>query len=239
MYVPRHPGPNADRRTMGIREVEFVNPESISETLKCPVCFEVFEDPVFCGGRPCQHVFCRTCVEQSMVAESSHSQSACEETTGRTGHCPTCRARIGVEDLQPHQALNSLLDELPVRCRRGCGWTGRRDALPSHESPGPNQCVLLRLESAQAEVAYLSEAGGHLRDRDVRIAQLEARVAEQDRQVVDYGRQLVAKEIRIQELEGLLSQREQDLTQKDLEIAILRQGGDGEKGAVAAPELWL
>ena len=85
---------------MGIREVEFVNPESISETLKCPaprlaasmrhmdkaqpavetyfheVCFEVFEDPVFCGGRPCQHVFCRTCVEQSMVAESSHSQSA-------------------------------------------------------------------------------------------------------------------------------------------------------------------
>lgn len=110
-------------------------------------------------------------------------------------------------------------------------------ALP--RVPGPNQCVLLRLDAAQAEVAYLSEAGGHLRDRDVRIAQLEARVAEQDRQVVDYGRQLVAKEIRIQELEGLLSQREQDLTQKDLEIAILRQGGDGEKGAVAAPELWL
>eukprot|EP00439_Symbiodinium_sp_Y106_P056261 s5157_g7.t2 len=212
--------------------VEFVNPESISETLKCPVCFEVFEDPVFCGGRPCQHVFCRTCVEQSMVAESSHSQSAQapEETMGRTGHCPTCRARIGVEDggqvkyLQEKpckKALNSLLDELPVRCRRGCGWTGRRDALPSHESPGPNQCVLLRLDAAQA--------GGHLRDRDVRIAQLEARVAEQDRQVVDYGRQLVAKEIRIQELEGLLSQREQDLTQTPSE------NGVGFRDSEAAP----
>ena len=34
----------------------------------------------------------------------------------------------------------------------------------------------------QAEIAFLSEAGHHLRDRDQRIAQLEARVAEQDQQ---------------------------------------------------------
>ncbi len=40
------------------------------------VCFEVFDDPVFCGGRPCQHVFCRACVEQCLVAESSSQDAA-------------------------------------------------------------------------------------------------------------------------------------------------------------------
>ncbi|CAK9097728.1 RING finger protein nhl-1 [Durusdinium trenchii] len=99
-------------------------------------------------------------------------------------------------DLHPHQALRSLLDELPVSCPRGCGWTGRRDALKAHQAPGPGQCIRMRLEAAQAEIAFLSEAGHHLRDRDQRIAQLEARVAEQDQQVVDFGRQLLAKEVR-------------------------------------------
>eukprot|EP00434_Breviolum_minutum_P028385 symbB.v1.2.025109.t1/scaffold2418.1/size79643/2 len=146
-----------------------------------------------------------------------------------------------LEDLHPHQALRSLLDELPCSCRHGCGWTGRRDALAAHEAPGSTQCIVMRLEAAQAdgklveefgrsgggwafeaEVAFLSEAGSHLRDRDRRIAELEARVAQQDQQVVDFGRQLLAREVRIQELERSLEEQERNLTQKDVELALLR-----------------
>ncbi|CAJ1409345.1 unnamed protein product [Effrenium voratum] len=215
-------------------EAELLNPDAISDTLKCPVCFEVFADPVFCGGRPCQHVFCRCCVEQCLVAESDP-----DDRSERSGHCPTCRAEICVRDLHPHQALRSLLDELPVRCRRGCGWTGRRDALRAHESPGPSQCVFLRLEAAQAKIAYLSEAGHHLENRDARIAQLEVRVAEQDQQVVDFGRQLLAREVRIAELERHLEKQERELTQKDVELALLRARGIRAEDEKASPELWL
>lgn len=231
---------------MGIGEDDFVNPSTISDTLKCPVCFDVFEDPVFCGGHPCQHVFCRTCVEQAILAPaasgsaegsssrrgvsghdgigSEDEEMAFQESLGE-GHCPTCRAVIRVHLLQPHQAIRSMLDELPVKCRRACGWTGRRDALPAHESEGPAQCVFLRLEAAGAEIAFLSEAGQHLRDRDARIAELEARVAEQDYQVVDVGRQLLAREVRIQELEARVEEKERQLAQKDMELALVRRSG--------------
>ena len=141
---------------MGISEGEFLNPESISDTLKCPatwnafsvgkgmpnsniqklvrhfwlilvvptgyfepcgtcrwngfrwlitlhegswvrpfiqvakVCFEVFDDPVFCGGRPCQHVFCRACVEQCLVAESSSQDAASQPVFEPTSmHTPS------------------------------------------------------------------------------------------------------------------------------------------------------
>eukprot|EP00930_Biecheleria_cincta_P064927 TRINITY_DN50621_c0_g1_i1.p1 TRINITY_DN50621_c0_g1~~TRINITY_DN50621_c0_g1_i1.p1 ORF type:complete len:324 (+),score=57.98 TRINITY_DN50621_c0_g1_i1:129-1100(+) len=231
---------------MGLGEDAFVNPGAISETLKCPVCFDIFEDPVFCGGNPCQHVFCRTCVEQAILAPSTSADGstsrrggsghdgigsedeeiAFQESLGE-GNCPTCRAVIRVHLLQPHQAIRSMLDELPVKCRRACGWTGRRDALPAHESEGSEQCPLLRLEAAAAEVAFLSEAGQHLRDRDRRIAELELRVAEQDHQVVDVGRQLLAREVRIQELESRLEEQERQLAQKDMELALVRRSGLG------------
>eukprot|EP00913_Durusdinium_trenchii_P003611 g3341.t1 len=160
------------------------------------------------------HVFCRGCVEQCLVAESSLDSEEKSSSSSAVGHCPTCRAEMHLADLHPHQALRSLLDELPVSCPRGCGWTGRRDALKAHQAPGPGQCIRMRLEAAQAEIAFLSEAGHHLRDRDQRIAQLEARVAEQDQQVVDFGRQLLAKEVRIQDLERQLEEQERDLTQR-------------------------
>jgi len=144
-----------------------------------------------------------------------------------------------LEDLHPHQALRSLLDELPCSCRHGCGWTGRRDALAAHEAPGSTQCIVMRLEAAQAEVAFLNEAGSHLRDRDRRIAELEARVAQQDQQVVDFGRQLLAREVRIQELERSLEEQERNLTQKDVELALLRARSGRPEEERAGADLWL
>mmetsp|Transcript_56083 Transcript_56083/g.163864 ORF Transcript_56083/g.163864 Transcript_56083/m.163864 type:complete len:225 (+) Transcript_56083:159-833(+) len=174
---------------MGLTEDDLIDVAAISETLKCPVCFEVFDDPVFCGGRPCQHVFCRECVEKALE---------------QAEQCPTCRAELQRDDLQPHQAIRSLLDELPTRCPRGCGWTGRRDACAAHM----DTCPLARLEAASAELAQFADISRQLAERDSRIAELEARVAEQDAQVVGVSRQLVAREVRIQELEAYVAKQD-------------------------------
>mmetsp|Transcript_323 Transcript_323/g.1088 ORF Transcript_323/g.1088 Transcript_323/m.1088 type:complete len:242 (+) Transcript_323:158-883(+) len=174
---------------MGLKEDELLDPAAVSETLKCPVCFEVFEDPVFCGGRPCQHVFCRECVERALQ---------------QSEQCPTCRAEMQADDLHPHQVIRSLLDELPTICPRRCGWTGRRDARSAHD----DDCPLAKLEAASAELELLADVRGQLRERDARITELEARVAEQDAQVVQVSRQLVAREVRIQELEAHAAKQE-------------------------------
>jgi len=174
---------------MGLKEEDLLDAAAISETLKCPVCFEVFDDPVFCGGRPCQHVFCRECAEKALR---------------QTAQCPTCRAEVHGEDLQPHQAIRSLLDEMLTRCPRGCGWTGRRDARDAHV----DNCPLAKLEAASAKLAQFADVSRQLSERDSRIAELEARVAEQDVQVVGVSRQLVAREVRIQELEAHVAKQD-------------------------------
>lgn len=191
---------------MGLSEEELVAPLSVSETLKCPVCFDIFDDPVFCGGRPCQHVFCRACLEQALVA---------------SGQCPTCRADVEHEDLQPHQAIRNLLDEVVVRCERSCGWTGRRDARSAHA----DVCPVAALEAAKAELDGLSDIRGQLAARDVRIADLEKRVAEQDDHVVSVSRQLVAREVRIKELEARLASQELLLAERESEFDSLRSRG--------------
>mmetsp|Transcript_13540 Transcript_13540/g.37556 ORF Transcript_13540/g.37556 Transcript_13540/m.37556 type:complete len:245 (-) Transcript_13540:161-895(-) len=174
---------------MGLKEAELLDAGAVSETLKCPVCFEVFDDPVFCGGRPCQHVFCRECLQRALE---------------QTEQCPTCRAEVQRDELQPHQAIRSLLDELPVRCMRGCGWTGRRDARAAHAEV----CPVKRLEAANAELAQFADISRQLAERDMRIADLEARVAEQDIQVVNVSRELVEREVRIQELEKYVAKQD-------------------------------
>lgn len=196
---------------MGIKDDELLDPGAVSETLKCPVCFEVFDDPVFCGGRPCQHVFCRICVETAL--ENSE-------------HCPSCRGEMQLDDLQQHQVIRSLLDEVPVRCKRACGWTGRRDALAAHA----DECPVARCEAAKAELALFADVSKQMSDRDARIAALEVRVAEQDSQVISVSRQLLARDVRIQQLEARLAKQ-------DAEVASLRKGLSLCEAWIAEPSL--
>lgn len=106
---------------------------AVSDSLKCSLCLDVFEDPVFCGGRPCQCTFCRGCIERVLV---------------QGNRCPTCRAEIRKRDLLPQRVIRSLIDELVVECERKCGWTGRRDAHALHLS----KCPIVQLESTQEQL---------------------------------------------------------------------------------------
>lgn len=141
--------------------------DGVSETLKCPICMEVFDEPVFCGGRPCQHVFCHHCIVRALE---------------RSEQCPVCREDMLAEDLHPHQVIRSLLDEVTVVCDRACGWTGRRDAANAHSAVCPVNLMQQARDQLEAESQRFAGVDRQLTEKAARIAELEALVAEKDRQ---------------------------------------------------------
>lgn len=117
---------------MGINDIELVDPDTVSQTLRCPICFDVFQDPVFFIGEPCQHVFCRDCLAKSHARQPDR--------------CPTCRAQVDMTLIGSHRLMCSFLDELPVKCTaEGCFWTGRLDSRAAHRSA----CAALELIAAK------------------------------------------------------------------------------------------
>ncbi|XP_036413144.1 E3 ubiquitin-protein ligase TRIM39-like [Colossoma macropomum] len=64
------------------------------QDLSCPVCLEIFTDPVFLS---CGHSFCRTCLQQSWT-----------ESSGRV--CPVCRRRSSRDHPPPDLALRNACE---------------------------------------------------------------------------------------------------------------------------------
>eukprot|EP00401_Gymnodinium_catenatum_P042808 CAMPEP_0117604240 /NCGR_PEP_ID=MMETSP0784-20121206/78579_1 /TAXON_ID=39447 /ORGANISM="" /LENGTH=218 /DNA_ID=CAMNT_0005407253 /DNA_START=95 /DNA_END=748 /DNA_ORIENTATION=+ len=145
---------------MGLGDENIVDPGSVSDTLRCPVCMDVFEDPVFCGGQPCQHVFCRGCVEHALE---------------QSGHCPSCRAEFSVGDLCAwvgrRDARSAHAELCPV---------ARTDAARA-EVAERDACIAELLAERDSQIAQLEahDIGQILAERDRRIAELETRYAEQ------------------------------------------------------------
>lgn len=69
---------------------------SVEETLTCPVCMELFDDPRLL---PCSHTFCRKCLH-SIV--NSHSLIT----------CPLCRYRFIGQILPVNRIVSSLVEQL-------------------------------------------------------------------------------------------------------------------------------
>ena len=89
--------------------------QKITETiLECAVCIEPFRDP---RALPCQHGFCRDCLEQ--LAGSSEDKNTLE--------CPTCRKTFqlpegGVRNLPVHFYLSSLQDTVAMDTKVRIGF---------------------------------------------------------------------------------------------------------------------
>ncbi|KAI4889209.1 hypothetical protein NFI96_024374 [Prochilodus magdalenae] len=66
----------------------------LEQDLSCPVCFEIFNDPVILS---CSHSFCRTCLQRSW-----------EQSLGRD--CPVCRHRAATDDLQTNLVLRNACE---------------------------------------------------------------------------------------------------------------------------------
>ncbi|KAI4889207.1 hypothetical protein NFI96_005611 [Prochilodus magdalenae] len=66
----------------------------LEQDLSCPVCFEIFNDPVILS---CSHSFCRTCLQRSW-----------EQSLGQD--CPVCRHRAATDDLQTNLVLKNACE---------------------------------------------------------------------------------------------------------------------------------
>ena len=133
---------------------DIVDGADSHESLRCPICFGIFDDPVFAGGRPCQHTYCRECIGQELQ---------------RTGKCPLDHLAIRKDDLVVNRFVQDSIEDITVHCRyrsRGCCWTGRLALQSGHAE----SCLVLRAAELESQ----------LRQRDAQIAEMESPLRRRD-----------------------------------------------------------
>jgi hypothetical protein len=99
---------------MGIDRADLLKPEACDGELECPICMGVIVDAVSC---PCEHTFCRVCVERVLDKDP---------------RCPMCRQDIARESLRTCHLMNMRVNSVAMCCERRCGWYGRRDERAAH-----------------------------------------------------------------------------------------------------------
>ncbi|XP_038273191.1 probable E3 ubiquitin-protein ligase MID2 isoform X1 [Dermochelys coriacea] len=83
--------------------------ETLESELTCPICLELFEDPLLL---PCAHSLCFSCAHRILVSSCSSSESI---ETITAFQCPTCRYVIslnhrGLEGLKRNVTLQNIID---------------------------------------------------------------------------------------------------------------------------------
>lgn len=83
--------------------------ETLESELTCPICLELFEDPLLL---PCAHSLCFSCAHRILVSSCSSSESIEPITAFQ---CPTCRYVIslnhrGLEGLKRNVTLQNIID---------------------------------------------------------------------------------------------------------------------------------
>lgn len=84
--------------------------ELLALELSCPICFQLFADPVVL---PCGHNYCRGCIEAT-------ANMACK-VGARVNQCPECRQEFhNVETLQRNFKLCSIIEGFKVSRTQPC-----------------------------------------------------------------------------------------------------------------------
>lgn len=91
--------------------------------LVCLICHAPFDKPV---QLPCEHYFCRECLEHAWAPQSANRKT-----------CPTCRRVVESESRMcpVPKIIETMLDELVVKCpnsRAGCTWVDHRVNVHDH-----------------------------------------------------------------------------------------------------------
>ena len=194
---------------MGLPDEQLLNPQAVSKALRCVICTEVFVKPV---SSICQHVFCRRCIERAL---------------GRNARCPTCRSPLNAWELNPNPLVQTLLDEVLVRCPRfrdSCAWTGPQEASAAHEAACP---VLERLNLAQR--LDLKEQA--LKEQADTIESLRGQVCQQEQLVDHLKSQAVRQERQLAELRRELRTKDQELAKTKRGTALIRADVQAELAA--------
>ncbi|XP_032903358.1 nuclear factor 7, ovary-like [Amblyraja radiata] len=85
-----------NREGLGVKMASKHQVESLAEETLCPICLDLFTNPVILG---CGHNFCRSCITQSW------------DTDGRNS-CPECREVFTDRTLKVNRALARLAEKI-------------------------------------------------------------------------------------------------------------------------------
>jgi len=103
---------------------EIFMPQEYLDTLLCSLGKGILIDPV---SLPCQHVFCRKCIEMHLLSNQQ---------------CPVCSSKGSIASLVAQPTFNELINMSLVRCPK-CEWSGNYESYPEHEkkcSPNTVAC---------------------------------------------------------------------------------------------------
>lgn len=85
---------------MGYELINFVG--EIDKEFVCPICFMVVVQPMV---SPCEHIFCKSCIDEWIALEAI---------------CPVDRLNLCIDDLNaPPRFYRNLWNKLEVRCEMG------------------------------------------------------------------------------------------------------------------------
>lgn len=125
-----------------------IRQEDVPNDLICSICFSIPPEPVL---TPCEHLFCRDCLQQALY---------------RAQQCPVDRTEISAEEVR-HLREGSLLHRLwggiNVKCANhltGCSWTGPIADYKLHSE----SCTHRRDHGIQRRIEELREENRELRE---------------------------------------------------------------------------
>jgi len=137
---------NPEKQTLGnIKDLPFF--ERPSEDLTCPICLNVYQDPVLTSC--CGNHFCQSCMKEIELEERP---------------CPLCNVEKFTTMLDKH--FDRKVNELQVWCTNkevGCTWHGTVYQLRRHLDPSTGSCKFSQIPCPNFCGAYIkmSEIESH------------------------------------------------------------------------------
>jgi chromosome segregation ATPase len=138
---------------------------AVLQDMVCSVCFEIPHiDPVV---TPCDHVFCRFCITQSLTLGGTMAPQV----------CPNDRRPLCLQDIVPLHGLGKRMwDKIPVTCpinngNDDCTWSGTMGNYLAHAK----SCCgtkTSQIQALQEQVSILTTANVSLQDQRDQYAEL-------------------------------------------------------------------
>lgn len=193
---------------MGLGDDIFVRKDDALSELRCPICHDIFEDPVM---GPCQCTFCRSCIIEALA---------------RRGVCPMDRRELQMQDLVPHRFVRSHIDALEVFCSHkhvGCFWRGRLDSLAGHEET----CAAKVAQEAQDEVkrqySKLQELRTGIIARDAELETLNLAIETQIEESRELTSRVTDLNCTVQKLHSKVAKQKSEIKERDAEMHDLKE----------------
>ena len=205
------------------RNFVYMDDVSIDVEFKCPICFEPFDNPV---STPCDHTFCRKCIENSIKCNQNPTCPSCRHGSlsknnlvpanriisnridRYTVKCLTCGEK---NILRGHfeEHVNNICSKANVSCPAAkvrCPWTGPRDQLEGHT----NLCLYEQMRPVLSELVTSNESQQkQLNTQSLELKSIQDKLTVQLKKMQEQSEQLKKMQEQSEQLKKMQEQSEQ------------------------------